>query len=347
MDKISVPKSPKVYRKNDTVYAKLEKERDDARELLRTALDFSNIAIWELDTTSDELRWEGDYASVWGEDALDTLKTGDAAFARMVAEDRDIVRTKLAESIKFDTPYIENFRINHPDGTVHWLAGRGNHRIVNGRMIVTGINYDITEAKTRELKNELLTMELHHRMRNLFAKMRAIISLTKNSAHSIDDYVERIESRLRALDRAQNVLLNANFLTGSLHALMREMTDGFPRIHWNGPDIKMPENALVALALVLNELATNAAKYGALSVRGGHVKIAWVVEQDPTAGSGAVITWDETGGPSLLGPPDQRGFGSQLIERSVRDNLKGTIIQNWSLEGLSTTITMPINWDRN
>src|SRR3546814_11414301 len=91
--------------------------------------------------------------------------------------------------------------------------------------------------------------ELHHRMRNLFATVGAIISLTRHSARDVDDYVERISSRLDALNRAQNVLLGANFLTGSMHALMREVEAAFPRLRWSGPDLLLPENALVAMAL--------------------------------------------------------------------------------------------------
>src|SRR3546814_8039406 len=73
--------------------------------------------------------------------------------------------------------------------------------------------------------------------------------------------------------RAQNVLLGANFLTGSMHALMREVEAAFPRLHWSGPDLLLPENALVAMALLFNELATNAVKHGALSSDSGRVDI--------------------------------------------------------------------------
>src|SRR3546814_15180570 len=75
--------------------------------------------------------------------------------------------------------------------------------------------------------------------------------------------------------RAQNVLLGANFMTGSMHALMREVEAAFPRVRWSGPDLLLPENALVAMALLFNELATNAAKHGALSAEVGEVEVYW------------------------------------------------------------------------
>src|SRR3546814_16458745 len=109
--------------------------------------------------------------------------------------------------------------------------------------------------------------ELHHRMRNLFATVGAIISLTRHSARDVADYVERISSRLDALNRAQNVLLGANFLTGSIHALMREVEAAFPRLRWSGPHQLLPGHALLAMALLFNELPTNPVHHGALAVQ--------------------------------------------------------------------------------
>ncbi len=324
--------------------SRTQKERDAARELLKTATEFANVAIWELDIESDALRWEGDYAGVWGDDALSALTTGDLAFARITDYDREMVQAMIRQSIEQNIPFRADFRINHPDGTVHWLAGRGNHKMVDGRMILSGINLNITELKNREHMADLLTRELHHRMRNLFATMRAILSLTKNSASSIEDYVERVDARLSALNRAQTVLLNSNFLTGSMHALMEEISAAFPRISWNGPDIKLPEYALVAFALVFNELATNAAKYGALSVPTGFVTVQWGHEDKDDMASQIIVNWSEFDGPAISEPPEKLGFGSQLIKRSVHDNLKGTVVPDWSASGLCYRISVPGNW---
>ncbi len=326
--------------------SRTQKERDLARELLKTAMAFANVAIWELDIENDALLWEGDYAGVWGDDALTALTTGQLAYARITDEDREMVQLKFHESIKQDYPFREDFRINHPDGTVHWLAGRGNHKIVDGRIILTGVNFDITELKNREHMANLLTRELHHRMRNLFATIRAILSLSKNSAKSVNDYVERVDARLSALNRAQTVLLNSNFLTGSMHALMQEISAAFPRIRWHGPDVKLPENELVAFALVFNELATNTSKHGALSVRTGFVMIDWSIAGEPDIRSNMVIEWREFGGPTILKMPHNLGFGSQLIQRSVQDNLKGLMTANWSPSGLHYSISIPGNWQR-
>src|SRR3546814_5467043 len=110
---------------------------------------------------------------------------------------------------------------------------------------------------------------------------------------SVDDYVERVSNRLDALNRAQNVLLGANFLTGSMHALMREVEAAFPRLHWSGPDLLLPENALVAMALLFNELATNEVKHGALSSDSGRVAIAWTQDADAFRDRPFRLTWTD------------------------------------------------------
>ncbi len=179
-------------------------------------------------------------------------------------DDRAALREILKEAIANGTPYAAEYRVLNPERGVRWNAVRGDWDVRSDDAMLTGVSIDITEQKSRQENANLLMRELHHRMRNLFATVSAIISLTRHAARDVDDYVERISSRLDALNRAQNVLLGANFMTGSMHALMREVEAAFPRVRWSGPDLLLPENALVAMALVFNELATNAVKHGAL-----------------------------------------------------------------------------------
>src|SRR5690606_41769206 len=171
-----------------------------------------------------------------------------------------------------------------------------------------------------------------------------IISLTRQSARDVDDYVDRISSRLDALNRAQNVLLGANFMTGSMHALLREVEASFPRIRWSGPDLLLPENALVAMALLFNELATNAAKHGALSGANGQVDVDWMQEQEDVDGRMFRLTWRESGGDRAVIAPERTSFGTLLMERSVKNNLGGTIERRWEPDGLIVEITMPARW---
>lgn len=319
-------------------------ERDEARQTLERALDFSSIATWRYDARTGALQWRGAAAEVWGADYDTALMTTDGAFDRIHPDDIDMVRAALAESTASGTPYAVEHRIQHPERGARWLAIRGDWDVHDNDAILTGISIDITEQKSRQENANLLMRELHHRMRNLFATVSAIISLTRHAAHDVDDYVERISSRLDALNRAQNVLLSANFMTGSMHALLREVEAAFPRIRWSGPDLLLPENALVAMALVFNELATNAVKHGALSGTEGAVDIKWT--QDPEGSDPRLfrLTWTETGNHGPIGPPEKTSFGTLLMERSVRNNLGGTIERQWAPTGLILDISLPARW---
>lgn len=319
-------------------------ERDDARRMLERALDFSGIATWQFDARTDDLKWRGATAELWGADFETALATGAGFFARVHADDREAVRRVLDESIATGEPYATEYRIDHPERGVRWIAARGDWDVRADDAMLTGISVDVTEQKGRQENANLLMRELHHRMRNLFATVGAIISLTKNSARDVDDYVERINNRLDALNRAQNVLLGANFMTGSMHALMREVQAAFPRVRWSGPDLLLPENALVAMALLLNELATNAVKHGALTAAGGTVDVRWSQDAPGVEPRLFRMRWAETGGDTVVGPPDRTSFGTLLMERSVRNNLGGTIERRWDPAGLVVEVALPARW---
>jgi PAS domain S-box-containing protein len=318
-------------------------DRDEAQRTLERALDFSSIATWRYDAQAGEVRWSGAVAQLWGTDYATALGTIEGVFERLHPDDRDRVRAVLGESVATGEPYVTEYRIVHPETGVRWLAAHADWDVRSNDAVLTGISRDITEQKQRQDNATILLRELHHRMRNLFATVGAIISLTRHAATGVDDYVERISSRLDALNRAQNVLLGANFLTGSMHALMREVEAAFPRIRWSGPDLELPENALVAMALLFNELATNAVKHGALATENGRVDIDWT--QDGAGDERRFrLTWAESGGGGAVAAPERTSFGTLLMERSVRNNLGGTIERQWEPGGLVCTITLPARW---
>lgn len=319
-------------------------ERDEARRTLERALDFSGIATWRYDARAGAIRLQGAAAEQWGADYESALATVEGFFDRIHPDDRGPVRAALEDSVANGTPYSTEYRITHPERGVRWIAVRGDWDVQSNDAMLTGVSIDITEQKSRQENANLLMRELHHRMRNLFATVSAIISLTRHSANDVDDYVERISNRLDALNRAQNVLLGANFMTGSMHALMREVEAAFPRIRWTGPDLLLPENALVAMALLFNELATNAVKHGALTSADGLVEVNWTQDGADTEPRLFHLTWAETGGVVSVAPPERTSFGTLLIERSVRNNLGGTIERRWEPTGLVVDIALPARW---
>lgn len=322
------------------------RERDIAHAMLDDALDFSDVAIWRLDISTGAISWRGATESVWRrhERALATL---DDAFAAIHPNDRDRVSGEMEAGRSDAIGYRSEFRINTPDGSERWLAGRGNYETGPAGDIMTGVNYDITVRRQRDSHREMLMGEMHHRMGNLFANINAIISLTRPSATSINDYVRRIGERLAALTRTQNVLFAGDVESCSLAALLDDLQIVYPQITWSGEDVELPDSAIVALSLVFNELSTNAVKYGALATAQGSVAIRCSIAADASGGAIVELEWIEAGGVSPTTTPASTGFGTQLIEMSIRDTLNGSIVRRWEHTGFQCTMqfecAMPVS----
>lgn len=323
------------------------RERDDARIFLESAVNFSEMVVWQYDPVRDSLTLNGAVEALWGAETPDDIRMSEDAMGRIHPEDRDAVRDALVQATMNKAPFHQEFRVVHPGDEVRWISARADWAMRDKSWVLTGINADLTEQKNRQNHANVLMRELHHRMRNLFATVGAIISLTRQSAENIDDYIERITYRLDALNRAQNVLLSANFMTGSMHALMREVEAGFPRIRWSGTDLLLPENALVAMALLLNELATNAVKHGALMSDAGDVEVHWWHETSVEGDRRFHMRWCESGAVHGIGPPERTRFGTLLMDRSVQNNLGGHIERRWEADGLVCDIILPARWREN
>ncbi|MEH6758949.1 MAG: HWE histidine kinase domain-containing protein [Parasphingorhabdus sp.] len=319
---------------------KAQRQAAQNRTDLELTLALSNTSSFRIDLESGHIEWGGAYMKIWGEDAGEKLADLDSAMARIHEDDRDAVVTAMSAAANLGEKYEATFRIVLPSEEIRWIEGFGDHLLVNGRPTLTGLNKDVTNSVQTEDQLRLHTRELHHRLRNLFSTLQSIMTLTKKSATSIDDYMERISSRLRALNRAQQILLDTNFVTGSFKALVNDLSQTYPRVSVSGPDLTIPENAMVSLSLVLNELATNAAKYGALAERDGEVDIKWDVEAGKETEMVKLI-WLEKGGPLITESPSNSGFGSSLIDHSITRNLHGSIERDWTPDGLVCTVTFP------
>jgi PAS domain S-box-containing protein len=209
---------------------------------------------------------------------------------------------------------------------------------------------DISERRRIKEQRDLLVRELDHRVKNLFAIMSGIVTLSSRSAGSLDEMKAAIMGRLMALAKAHSLVSPPHSGAGivaaatSLLALLEAVTaphsrdnaDGATGVSLNGPEVQFGGEAVTSLALVFHELATNAAKYGALSTPAGVVAVRWLVENDEL-----VVTWTETGGPIVEHAPLAGGFGSILAERSVVGQLSGKLELNWQPEGLVAIIRVP------
>lgn len=170
-----------------------------------------------------------------------------------------------------------------------------------------------------------LTRELNHRVKNTLANVLSIVSLTRRRATSIEDFAESLTGRLKALSATHDLLSQSDWREASIHELVRAelapyLDEDGMRISMGGPDISLPPNEALSLGLAIHELATNAAKYGSLSAERGTVRVTWALHSPEVA----EIVWQEVGGPAVS-PPTRRGFGVELIERIVAQELDSKV----------------------
>jgi len=202
---------------------------------------------------------------------------------------------------------------------------------------------DVTERRRGEEQRALLARELDHRAKNLLAVVQAALRLTpKDDAQA---YARAVEGRVAALARAHTLLAQGGWEGAGLRALVESELSGFrgaesaQRVAIAGPAVAVSPAAAQAIAMALHELATNATKYGALSAPAGRVTLGWSIDR---AAGALRLRWQERGGPPVPGEPERRGFGSRVIESTVRDQLGGRVERRWKPEGLVCDLTVPL-----
>ncbi len=214
---------------------------------------------------------------------------------------------------------------------------------------VTGVTcsaVDITEAKRDEERMRLVMRELTHRSKNLLAVVQAIARQTAQRAETVDDFLNGFGERLRALAGAQDLLVAENWAGARLDQLIETqighyMPSDQSRIVVAGPELTMTPEATQVFALALHELATNAAKYGALSNDTGTVKVTWSLDQ-ADAGPVLAFEWREDGGPPVE-TPSHKGFGRVVVEQNVARSLDAEVTLAFSPEGVRATFVIPVD----
>jgi PAS domain S-box-containing protein len=198
---------------------------------------------------------------------------------------------------------------------------------------------DITQQKRAETQIALLAREAEHRAKNVLATVQATVRLTQSDTP--DGLKQAIEGRIQALANVHRLFVESRWTGAELHSVVKEelaayCQGGETRARIDGPNLLLEPNTAQTIAVALHELATNAAKYGALSVPEGHVQINW----SHPAGRPLVLRWTETGGP-LVKSPMRTGFGTRVMDSMIRGQLKGQVRFDWHAEGLACEIVIP------
>ena len=210
----------------------------------------------------------------------------------------------------------------------------------DGKIIgASKIARDVTDRKHSEAHIAVLAREAEHRTKNVLATVQAIVRLSQ--ADTPDAFKQTIEGRIQALANVHNLFVQSRWSGAELHSLVTQEVspycrDGEMRVRIGGPYLVLEPNTAQTIAVTLHELATNAVKYGALSVSAGTVHVEWSHAPDGRL----VIRWTETGGP-LVKLSTRRGFGTRVMESMIRDQLKGDLRFDWRAEGLACEIALP------
>ena len=203
---------------------------------------------------------------------------------------------------------------------------------------------DIHQTKLVAEQNEILSRELSHRIKNIFAVIAGLVSLSSRQEAGHESFAASLKQRISALGRAHEFVRphsdesRPSDLPESLHGIIRQILAPYPalsesKIIVSGDDFKVDDRGATPVALVIHELATNAAKYGALSTTAGEVAI-----RTRSVGEFVTIDWEESGGPPLTGAPLRSGFGTKLMQLSVVNQLGGTFEREWRDQGLVARI---------
>ncbi|MBY9063139.1 PAS domain-containing protein [Sphingomonas yunnanensis] len=253
-------------------------------------------------------------------------------------------------SLETGEAYQIEYRLRHVDGTYRWVLGRALP-IRDRRGAITrwfGTCTDIHEQKLALEEREVVSQELSHRIKNIFSVISGLIHFAARANPELATVANDLRHRIIALGRAHDFVRphsnesRPHLAQDSLHGLLAELFAPYQRLDGDrvvigGDDVAVDDRAATPLALLFHELATNASKYGALSVARGRVDLA------VTRGAETVrLDWRERGGPALDAPPPIDGFGSQLIELSAVRQLGGTVTRTWHPDGLELAVTVPL-----
>ncbi len=261
-------------------------------------------------------------------------------------DDRAAVSEAVAHAQATQTTYKAEHRVRSDTGEWAWLSSRAVPiRPVGGQVTEWfGAATDITERKLHDEHQRLLVNELNHRVKNTLAIVQSMAVQTLRNGGDTALAAERFEARLHALAQAHDVLTRKFWESAQIEEIVRIAVapgeDETGRFDLHGPAVDLDPQRALALSMALHELCTNATKYGALSVPAGRVEIHWTRDTDGGQAR-LVLCWEERGGPPVVAPT-RRGFGTRLIERGLRHDLRGEVTLTFAPTGVACRITAPL-----
>ncbi len=321
--------------------AELEAQAERLRlseERRSIALSAGDMGSWEVDLATGNIEWDDGPYRIFGVDPAGFRPTVERVEALMHPDDR-AKSSVMAVVERGEQRFQVEFRVVRPNGEMRWCYGAGIiTRDPEGKPLrMTGVTVDITERKRIEERQLLLAREVDHRAKNMLAVVLSILRLTR--APTTREFTTAVEGRIQALAATHNLLSATRWEGANLRQIVDEemapyRTQG-NRVDVDGPPAMLLPATAQSVALALHELATNAAKYGALSTEGGRLALRWRIGADALE-----LDWIETGGPPATAPTSL-GFGLTIVRSSIEAQFRGGVQYDWRPEGLHCRLSIP------
>lgn len=311
---------------------------------LQLSQNAAGIAALELDIASGTVVGSEGFWGLWGLSARESVHIS-VLENIVIPEDKDVRSNPETRKQGTAAPAVE-YRIRRPDnGELRWLSRHIDfvHDETGKPVKMFGVIQDVTDRREAQARQELLTHELEHRIKNILAMVAAIASQTLRNT-DIATASATFNERLRALANAHDILNKTRWTSASIREVVDNTIAAFPidQMSVSGPALPINPKMALTLALAVNELATNALKYGALSTSDGKVSIEWLL-QAAAGDSGEtrlIWRWRESDGPPVT-PPSRRGFGRFLIERVFGTDFGGSVKIDYHPDGVECVLNAP------
>lgn len=312
-------------------------ESEKARGL---ALAAGSMGSWEYRPDENLWTWDEGHSRIFGIDPPERFSGVAGASALFNETDWDFLGSAVSRATPGNNTFQSEMRVRRANGETRYcvVSTVASFDALGKIVRLNGVTLDTTDRKEAEIRQSLLAREVDHRARNTLAVVQSIVRLTKQP--TMEAYARAIEGRIRALAHAQELLSQSRWHGADILRLINEEMEPYRvgdtvKITIDGPSAIIAPDRAQALALSLHELATNAAKYGALSSHSGRVAVGWRIEN-----ATLTLIWSETGGPHVQ-PPRVEGFGSKVINASIRGQCRGSATFDWRREGLRCTLSIP------
>jgi PAS domain S-box-containing protein len=303
------------------------------------ALVAGQMGSWEWDIAANQGTWDEGQYRIFGVEPGSFQISTDNVRNLLHPDDWEPLRQVVLRMAKGERTQQVEFRVRRPNGELRWCTGTAAASVDGAGNVarISGVTIDVTERKEAEERQVLLAREVDHRARNALAIIQSIIRLTR--AKTVDDYVATVEGRIKALALAHTLLSDSRWHGADLGTLVAEEFAPYRsgnKVELKGPNVSLSPATAQGIALALHELATNAAKHGALSSLKGRVGLTWQLQSDILT-----LHWVESGGPPIK-TPSARSFGLKVIKASIEQQLGGQATFDWNPRGLRCNLAIAL-----